>query len=323
MKCRKCVEKAVINMRQHKLALCNEHYLEWVPEQTQRFIQKYNMFQPDDRVLVAVSGGKDSLGLWDVLLRLGYQADGLYISLGIDYPDGESYSGESLERVQGFVEAFWPDADLAVADVGVLYGATIPEAARISNRGRGKPCSVCGLVKRHVMNRVARDGGYAVLVTGHNLDDEAAVLMSNVLHWHKGYLARQAPTLPASHPGLAKKAKPFCRFYERETAAYALLRGIDYVYEECPHSVGSKTIYYKELLNQLEQESPGAKLQFYLSFLRAKQKDGLFAQVEEQVALNACERCGQPTSAPGICAFCRLWDRIGQVTATAATGGTV
>jgi uncharacterized protein (TIGR00269 family) len=305
-------------MRQHKLALCSEHYLEWVAEQTQRFIQKYTMFVPEERVLVAVSGGKDSLALWDVLLHLGYQADGLYISLGIDYLDGRCYSAESLQKVQGFVEAFWPDARLAVVDIGALYGATVPEVARISNRGRGKPCSVCGLVKRHVMNQVAWDGGYAALVTGHNLDDEAAVLMSNVLHWRTGYLARQAPTLPPSYAGLAKKVKPFCRLYERETAAYALIRGIDYVYEECPHAVGSKTIYYKELLNQLEQESPGAKLQFYLSFLRAKEKDGLFAQVEEQVMLNACERCGQPTSAPGTCAFCRLWERVGQVKATIA-----
>jgi uncharacterized protein (TIGR00269 family) len=317
VKCRKCQRGAVINMRQHKLALCAEHYLEWIPEQTQRFIQKYHMFTPDERVLVAVSGGKDSLALWDVLLRLGYQADGLYISLGIDYSHGASYSGESLEKAQEFIAAHWPDAHLEVVDVAALYGTNIPEAARISNRGRGKPCSVCGLVKRHVMNRVARDGGYAALATGHNLDDEAAVLMSNVLHWHTGYLARQAPTLPSDQPGLAKKAKPFCRFYERETAAYALLRGIDYVYEECPHSVGSKTIYYKQLLNQLELESPGAKLQFYLSFLRAKQKENLFSQVEEQVTLTPCERCGQPTSAPGTCAFCRLWDRVAQVKAMA------
>jgi uncharacterized protein (TIGR00269 family) len=321
MKCRKCSEKAMINMRQHKLALCKEHYLEWVPEQTQRFIEKYNMFTPQERVLVAVSGGKDSLALWDVLLRLGYQADGLYIGLGIDYADGESYSGESLHKVQNFVETFWPAAHLQVVDVPALYGASIPDVAQISNRGRGKPCSVCGLVKRHVMNRVAfrglseqaPEGENAILATGHNLDDEVAVLMSNVLHWQSGYLARQAPALPASQPGLAKKVKPFCRLYERETAAYALARGIDYVYEECPHAVGSKTIYYKELLNQLERESPGAKLQFYLSFLRAKKKQGLFDQVEEQVTLNACESCGQPTSAPGRCAFCRLWDRVGQV----------
>ena len=71
-------------MRQHKLALCEVHYPEWFVAQTQRAVEKYRMFGPDDRVLVAVSGGKDSLSLWDVLLQLGYQADGLYIDLGID-----------------------------------------------------------------------------------------------------------------------------------------------------------------------------------------------------------------------------------------------
>jgi uncharacterized protein (TIGR00269 family) len=319
MPCRKCDQKAAINMRQHKLALCREHFLEWMLKQTHRFIKKYRMFTPDERVLVAVSGGKDSLALWDVLLRLGYQASGLYIHLGIDYSSGESYSDESLSMVERFVAEFWPAAHLKVVNIADLYGATIPEAAGISNRGKDKPCSVCGLVKRHVMNRVARDGGYAALVTGHNLDDEVAVLMSNVLQWQTGYLARQAPVLPTNQEGLARKAKPFCRFYERETAAYALLRGIDYVYEECPHVAGSKTIYFKTLLNELEHEAPSTKLQFYLSFLRAKKKDGVFAQVEEQVDLNRCESCGQPTTAPGRCAFCRLWDRVGAVKQPALT----
>jgi hypothetical protein len=59
MKCSKCGGKAAINMRQHRLALCHEDYLEWLPAQVQRFIEKYKMFRQDDRVLVAVSGGKD------------------------------------------------------------------------------------------------------------------------------------------------------------------------------------------------------------------------------------------------------------------------
>jgi len=71
-------------MRQHRLALCKEHYLEWVPEQTERFIKKYNMFTRNEKILVAVSGGKDSLSLWGILVRLGYQADVFYIGLVID-----------------------------------------------------------------------------------------------------------------------------------------------------------------------------------------------------------------------------------------------
>ncbi len=305
MRCRKCRERAVIHMRQHKLALCRDHYLAWIPEQTERFIRKYRMFTRDEPVLVAVSGGKDSLALWDVLLRLGYRADGLYLGLGID--GGIGYSDTSYAKIQAFVEQH-PEARLHVLDIRETYGESIPELAQRTRRGKGKPCSVCGLVKRHEMNRIAHELGYPVLATGHNLDDEVAVLFQNTLHWNTGYLARQYPVLPGGD-GFARKVKPFCRFYERETAAYAILRGIDYIYDECPYSVGATTIYYKELLDRLEADRPGAKLSFYLSFLRAKDQDGLFAHVkeEERAEMHPCSRCGQPTTAPDLCAFCRLW----------------
>lgn len=308
MKCRKCAETAAIHMRQHKLALCRAHYLEWLPEQTERFIEKYKMFTHTDKILVAVSGGKDSLSLWDILHRLGYHADGLYIGLGIE----RDYSDQSRRLTEKF--AAERGLTLNVVEVEATYGAAIPELAEISNRGRGKPCSVCGLSKRYIMNRAAHDGDYTVLVTGHNLDDEAAVLFQNTLMWQGGYLLRQAPVLEANQPGLARKAKPLCRFYEREMAAYAILREIDYIYDECPHAVGSTTLWYKEILNGMEEKRPGAKLQFYLNFLQAKD-DGLFAaQADTGVPdLHPCTKCGQPTTAPGECSFCRMWDKVREV----------
>ena len=312
MKCRKCGSKASVNMRQHKLALCKDHYLEWIPEQTERFIKKYEMFTHYEKVLVAVSGGKDSLALWDILARLGYQADGLYIGLGID--EGKGYSSESHRLAQKFADE--RNLKLHVLDVEAEYGQPIPVLSELTHRGKGRPCSVCGLTKRHVMNRIARDLGYAVLATGHNLDDEAAVLFGNTLNWLGEYIVRQYPVLPES-PGLARKVKPLCRFYEREMAAYALLRGIEYIYEECPFAVGSKTTYYKELLNQLETKRPGAKMTFYVKFLEARQQ-GLFAEQEKiQATLTPCPNCGQPTSAPGLCSFCRLMERAALTSAEA------
>jgi uncharacterized protein (TIGR00269 family) len=159
------------------------------------------------------------------------------------------------------------------------------------------------------MNRVARDGGYDVLATGHNLDDEAATLFGNTLTWSTGYW-RQGPVLPGA-AGLARKVKPLCRFYERETAAYALLRGIDYIYDECPYSVGATSIDHKQTLARLEAARPGAKLAFYLSFLEAKRRGAFPTSTTELPAdLHPCPTCGQPTSAPGACSFCRTWDAV-------------
>jgi len=288
-------------MRQHRLALCSEHFLAWVPQQVQRAIERYHMFTPDERVLVAVSGGKDSLSLWDILLRLGYQVEGIYINLGI--PDS-GYSDISQQKVEQF--AAQRNAPFRVVNVKAEYGESIPEVAR-RKRGRNV-CGTCGLVKRHIMNQAACEGDFAALATGHNLDDEVAVLFQNALHWATGYLGRQAPVLPASHPKLARKVKPLIRLYEREMAAYALVRGIDYIYEECPYSRGATTLFYKQLFDQLEQASPGAKQQFYLSFLQARTEGRLLLPEADTVKMGECKRCGQPTTAPELCVFCRLWD---------------
>ncbi len=308
MRCRVCSEKAVINMRQHKLALCSRHFIDWVPVQVERAIKKYRMFKQNERLLIAVSGGKDSLSLWDILTRLGYIADGLYINLGID--GGVNYSTQSQEYVQRFASEH--QLQLHVKDIQLDFGETITQLAARTQRGRYKPCSACGLTKRHVMNLLAHDYTYDVLVTGHNLDDEAAILLGNTLNWAGSYLLRQGPMLEADRPGLARKAKPLCRMYEREMAAYAFLSGIPYIHDECPYADGSTSIYHKELLNHLETDRPGAKLSFYLSFLQAK-KAGVFSEKadERSILVHACQVCGQPTSAPGLCAFCRMFTKSG------------
>ncbi len=304
MRCRRrCARRAAINMRQHRLALCPEHYLEWFTGQTERMIEKYDMFSQQERILVAVSGGKDSLSLWDVLWRLGYAADGLYINLGIQ--SDEDYSNASEE----FAHQFAGERGLVlhVMDVARTTGRTIPELAERTGWGKDRPCGVCGIVKRHVMNQAALEGGYHVLATAHNLDDEAAFLMQNTFQWQTEFLRRQSPVLEAGQ-GLVRKVKPFCRFYERETAAYALLRGIPYVEEECPHAAGSKQLFYKDLLNKLENDHPGTKLQFYVGFLKARQQ-GLFQPASakiEQVGLHLCPSCGQPTTKEGLCSYCRI-----------------
>ena len=114
--------------------------------------------------------------------------------------------------------------------------------------------------------------------------------------------------------GLARKVKPLCRFYEREMTAYCLVRGVEYIYEECPFAEGSQSIYYKELLNQLETARPGAKLTFYLRFLEARKRGDLFIEKNlERAHLHSCPKCGQPTSTDDFCSFCRLIEKANPV----------
>jgi uncharacterized protein (TIGR00269 family) len=303
MKCKRCRGPAVVEVRRHNAAFCGDCFVHHVREQVRRAIKSYDMFGLKDRILVCVSGGKDSLGLWDVLLDLGHAASGLYLGLGI---------GDYSERSGAVTRAFAAGrgADLIEVDLPREYGFDIPTAGR---KGSRSTCAVCGLSKRYVFNRVALDHGFDVVATGHNLDDEAATLLGNTLRWQTDYIARQHPALPGRE-GMVKKVKPLHRLSELETAAYAFIRGIDYVVEECPLVAGNTQLRYKEAMNALESRSPGTKAQFFLGFV--EKAASVFAGEDRQgETLTPCERCGQPTTGR-FCAFCRaraqvLGERLG------------
>jgi uncharacterized protein (TIGR00269 family) len=157
---------------------------------------------------------------------------------------------------------------------------------------------------------VAVERGYDVVATGHNLDDEAAVLLGNVVRWEGSYLGRQHPVLPAS-AGFVKKVKPLVRLGEREMAAYCVLRGIDYIVEECPMAEGNRHLGYKDMLNALEDRSPGTKAAFLFGFFDRVHDRFAGDASEERATLGACRECGAPTTGD-VCAFCRLRQRAHQ-----------
>ncbi len=300
MRCKVCRSPAAVEVRRHNAAFCHEHFLRHCREQVNRAIDDHKMIVPGERVLTAVSGGKDSLAVWDILLELGHPADGLYVGLGID-----GYSDTSAMAARAFAEK--RGARLLEVDVPSDHGFTIPDGARAARRN---PCSLCGTTKRHLFDEAARSSGYDVLATGHNLDDEAAVLFGNVLRWNTEYLGRQLPVLP-EREGFPRKVKPLVRLGERELAAYCVLRGIDYIVEECPMAAGNRHLRYKEVLNEVEVASPGSKHDFYFGFLDRASHHFRVESEEARGDLHPCALCGAPTPAE-ICAFCRLSERAGR-----------
>ena len=296
MKCRKCGGSAALELRRHNAAFCSPHFIEFFRKQVSEAVHRHRMFSTEETILVAVSGGKDSLALWDVLLEDGYRTAGLYLDLGIF-----DYSKESKAKCEAFAAA--RGQTLHIVRVADAVGAPIPGVQQVTRR---PTCSACGLSKRYLMNRAALEHGYQVVATGHNLDDEAATLFGSVMHWQTDALPRQSPALASTHPKLVRRVKPLYRLSELETAAYAFLRGIDYIVDECPFAKGATSIAHKEVLNRLEEASPGAKHNFLFGFLdRARPA---FEKVED-VVLQECTSCGQVTTG-AVCAFCKLADLV-------------
>ena len=144
MKCTRCKAPAAVELRQHNAGFCRACFIFYFQRQVQRAIEKEQMFAHEEAVLVAVSGGKDSLALWDVLIELGYQTTGLHLSLGIG-----AYSDQSTAKTVAFASA----RDLPLITVPLAdEGLAVPEIASLTRR---PACSACGTMKRHYFDQLA------------------------------------------------------------------------------------------------------------------------------------------------------------------------
>lgn len=292
MKCKVCKKEAAVALKSHNAAFCETCYLDFFHRQVEKGIKSQKLFNRDEKILVALSGGKDSLALMLALRELGYQADGLFIDL--DIPG-------SSAAARAHVEAFCRKHGLNLRIVELeREGLAIPH---VKARLRRPICSACGQIKRYYFNKAALEGSYAALATGHNLDDEAARLFSNTLRWDGDYLGAQGPRLEAG-AGFARKVKPLWRLTEFETANYAFLRGIEHHWAPCPYGEGASFSVLKGILNSLEGAMPGRKMDFYQGFLARGRR--AFAGCETSAQLTNCAKCGMPTSAGEFCGICRL-----------------
>lgn len=296
MKCSRCQAPARHRFRQFNARFCDPCLEVFFQGQVARAIKKYAMLEPGQRVLVAVSGGKDSLALWQVLCDLGYQAEGLHMTLDL----GE-FSEASLAACQEMAQRL--GRPLRLASLAGLTGYPVQEVVWANRR---QFCAVCGSLKRHFLNRLARELGAPAIATGHHLDDEAGRLLGNLIHGHQEHLERQWPVLEGSEEGFVRKVKPLCRLGAEEIRAYVKAHDLPVATGKCPQSKGATLPYYQEAMEYLDQKMPGTRRNFYLSFLRAKA-----GPPPAPVAGGVCQECGAPTFV-GTCTVCRMLMRTAQ-----------
>lgn len=296
MKCTVCKEDAVINIPRHNLKLCEEHFKEHIISQTQRVIKHFNMFKNDDSILLAVSGGKDSLGLWLILKELGFNVKALHIIM----PFGE-YSTKSLEMVKSCAKKLNEEAILIEANE--YLDIDFFKALKICK----KPiCSFCGKIKRYILSTYANRNSYTTIATGHNLDDETAFLLGNVLHWHIEYLNKQGPVLEGNR-FMPKKVKPLVRITDEEMSFYTRISKIEYIEEKCPYSRDAKSIFFKNILNEIDEKMPGTKSFFYLQYIK-NIKRTFFKESNEK--LKECRICHYQTYNDDTCFLCNIKSKM-------------
>lgn len=280
--------------------LCKRHFLRYVEKKVRKTLRVYNLVAPGDVVGVAVSGGKDSLSVLDLLVRIyqkneSVQFKALLVDEGI-----AGYRDQSLETAKRFCEKI--GVPLTIVSYHESFG--FPLDAVVGGR---KPCSVCGVLRRRLLNVSAKGLGVTKLATGHNLDDEAQSLLMNQFRRNVAASARLGPmTGVRDHEGFVRRIKPLYFLSEKEVMVYAYLRGIVDQFNECPYNKESYRNQVREFLNGFEELYPGTKHALVSSFLEILPL--LRAGVEKK-GIKSCVRCGEPTSRE-ICQSCRVLDEV-------------
>ncbi|AWS00707.1 ATP-binding protein [Metallosphaera hakonensis] len=303
MNCKRCGSKAVIRIDYANLTLCAEHFSEWLETRVEKTVKDYGMVAPGDIVAVAVSGGKDSTTLLHVMKkvseRMKFDVVGINIDLGIDR--GTKYSSLSTELAVRNFEL--TGVNYKVVKLKETHGFTIDET---KHRVKRPVCSTCGLVKRYVLDEVAKEIGANVLATGHNLNDMAVFVMSG---YHTGdlqNLARLRAVSPGEN-GYIKKIKPLFLTSEKETTTYALVNKIPFLLDSCPNNpkVGGPTSdKLRRMVELTEEEIPGFMLRLVENFERRIRP---FFEDLPRFNLGKCKVCGKPTNSDrDICSFCAL-----------------
>lgn len=295
LKCKKCGKiKQGIHLRSYNLRLCLNCFLAFFRKRAEETIEKFKMFEKKEKIAVAISGGKDSVALARVLKDLGYNITLFHINTNIKE---KNYAKESQKAVEKFAKK--ENLPLRILEFEKEIKVDIKLASRIFKK---EICGVCGMIKRYLLNREAKD--FDVIVTGHTLDDEAGSLLSSLVFW-KEFINRQWPVLKEEE-SLKRKAKPLTLVFERETRLFCEVLNLPYNTQICPLR-GGPYVFFKEIIHSLEEEMPSAVLNFYKGFLKRKRKMG-FVEIQKK-SLKPCRKCGYLTVAE-VCNFCRLKEKI-------------
>jgi uncharacterized protein (TIGR00269 family) len=295
VRCSSCDDAAIVDQPYRNRHLCAAHFARSVEERVRAEFHRQIPGFAGGTIAVALSGGKDSVVA--LALAASYfrrRPNVRLVALSVD--EGiEGYRSNTLRCAEALTRDLGIPHRIVRADdeIGV---STDVAAERLPMT---VPCSFCGVWRRRLLNRAAREAEADALVLGFNLDDLAQTVLMNLVRGDLDRLVRMAPHR-LRQPGLVPRIAPLAQLPEREVFLYARQRRLPFDHGECPHAGRASRNLFRDVVWQLEEAHPGTRQ----SLLRTHER--LVASWLAQDGAGApsrCRSCGDP-SVGELCRAC-------------------
>jgi uncharacterized protein (TIGR00269 family) len=304
-----CGKEPAVFLRYSQKHLCEEHFIRMFDKRFRKTVGVHRMLKKGDRVAVGLSGGKDSTVLLHSLAELRRDLPFEIVAITID--EGiKGYRARTLGIAKKECEGLGIEQIILRFDEET--GKTLDEAMGCGKENPGDdepaslPCTHCGVLRRHLLNKGARQAKATKLALGHNLDDMAQTVLMNIMRNEPSRLARLNEPMMKSDR-FVRRIRPLMLSPERENAIYAMLKGIDIEHVECPYARYAFRSHVRKMLNDTEVRYPGTKFKVVNALF--SMEEGLRAQYGKNAPLKECSSCGEPCSG-SECMFCRMTGRV-------------
>ncbi len=302
MVCSRCKTRPVIVLPNNQKPLCKSCFIKYFERKVRKTIRYYNLFNKGETVAVGVSGGKDSLTTLHVLNDIiSKQRVTKLIAIAID--EGiKGYRDKSLETAKKYCKK--NNIELHIFKFEDEFGYSLDKALKKLNVN---PCSICGVFRRYLLNKKARELKVDKLATGHNLDDEAQSIVMNMFRNTMETSARLGPvTGIRDDKKFIKRIKPLYFLTEKEIMTYAFLKGLTDDFNECPYAGDSYRNEIRDLLNKFDSKYPATKYSIVNSFLEILPE---LKKKYKNSKIKFCKYCGEPASNE-VCQACEYVDKL-------------
>lgn len=265
-------------------------------------IKRYKLLNKKEKILVAVSGGKDSTTILYLLKKWGYNVEAITVDVGMG-----TYTKKNLENIRKVCKDY--KVKLHVLSIQEKFGKSVCYLRSVlKEKGLNfNSCTICGVLRRYLVNKTVRRLKADKVVTGHNLDDEAEAVMMNFLRNTMHLSARLGPVSGLiKHKKFVPRVKPLYFTKKSDVEKYSKLHNFPVYYGSCPCSVEAYRRSVRDFLDEFEKENPKIKENIVANLLSMLPK---LRKEFKGDAPKACEKCGEP-SMYGKCRACLLIDSL-------------